>query len=55
MTKLLQEARAVRRMLQESPRWAGQTSVRDAVELAADNLRQLAFEAAESRGEYDPR
>lgn len=45
MTTLLQNARTVRRQLNESARWAGKTSIRDAVEIAADNLRQLADEA----------
>lgn len=44
MTNLLQNARHIRRQLNESARYAGKTSIRDAVELAADNLRQLADE-----------
>jgi hypothetical protein len=44
---LLHNARHIRRQLQESPRYAGQTSIRDAVELGADNLRQLSDEAQE--------
>jgi hypothetical protein len=45
MTTLLTNARIVRQQLQSSARWSGKTSIRDAVELAADNLRQLADEA----------
>lgn len=44
MLELLHNARATRKQLQESPRWAGLTSIRDAVEMAADNLRQLTDE-----------
>jgi hypothetical protein len=44
MTSLLTNARHIRRQLEASPRWTGKTSIRDAVELAADNLRQLADE-----------
>jgi hypothetical protein len=43
-TTLLQNARHVRRQLEESPRWRGKTSIRDAVEVAADNLRQITDE-----------
>ena len=42
-TELLKTARAIRKQLRESARYSG-ASIRDAVELAADNLRQLADE-----------
>jgi hypothetical protein len=48
MTTLLQNARTIRRQLEQSPRYKGQTSIRDAVHLAADNCRQLADERAQS-------
>jgi hypothetical protein len=41
--ELLHNARAVRRQLLASARYSN-ASIRDAVELAADNLRQLADE-----------
>lgn len=46
MLELLKNARAVRKQLKGSARYR-RASIRDAVELAADNLRQLADEDRE--------
>jgi hypothetical protein len=45
---LLRDARATRRNLKASRLYSG-ASIRDAVELAADTLRQLAHETNENR------
>lgn len=44
MLELLHNARVVRRQLNESARYSG-ASIRDAVEIAADNLRSIADES----------
>ncbi len=46
--ELLKQARGTRRNLKAS-RLYSNSSIRDAVELAADTLRQLAHEASEDR------
>ena len=48
-TELLRAARTTRRNLEQSARWAGRTSLRDAVHVAADNMRQTADERRWSR------
>ena len=45
--QLLRDARVVRRNLELSPRWSGKSSIRDAVHLAADGLRQMEDERRE--------
>lgn len=47
MVELLKTARAIRKQLRGSRDYRG-SSIRDAVELAADNLRQLHDEAGAS-------
>jgi hypothetical protein len=51
-TDLLNEARATRKNLKASRLYSG-ASIRDAVVMAADTLRQLAHERREDRGHVD--